>query len=105
LVSLVRRMTWLPWFIDRQLQRDTPRNMEKDQVLAVVKTAGPGPCPSAAHHKQQEWRGRQNSPVQLAVVGTSTSQRKLRRIRRKDLLGDRRFSPTPRRLRLNQKTC
>lgn len=35
-LSVVRLMTWLPWFIDQQLQRDSKLGMVEYQVLAML---------------------------------------------------------------------
>jgi len=35
-LSLVRLMTWLPWSIDQQLQRDSNLGMVEYQVLAML---------------------------------------------------------------------
>src|ERR1700761_6093674 len=35
-LSLVRLMTWLPWSIDQQLQRDSKLGMVEYQVLAML---------------------------------------------------------------------
>src|SRR4029450_6461908 len=35
-LSLVRLMTWLPWSIDQQLQRDSNLGMVESQVLAML---------------------------------------------------------------------
>jgi DNA-binding MarR family transcriptional regulator len=37
-LSLVRLMTWLPWSIDQQLQRDSNLSMVEYQVLAMLST-------------------------------------------------------------------
>jgi len=38
-LSLVRLMTWLPWSIDQQLQRDSNLGMVEYQVLAMLSNA------------------------------------------------------------------
>jgi DNA-binding MarR family transcriptional regulator len=38
-LSLVRLMTWLPWSIDQQLQRDSRLGMVEYQVLAMLSTS------------------------------------------------------------------
>ena len=35
-LSVVRLMTWLPWSIDQQLQRDSKLGMVEYQVLAIL---------------------------------------------------------------------
>ena len=35
-LSLVRLMTWLPWSIDQQLQRDSNLGMVEYQVMAML---------------------------------------------------------------------
>ena len=38
-LSVVRLMTWLPWSIDQQLQRDSKLRMVEYQVLAMLSTS------------------------------------------------------------------
>ncbi len=38
-LSVVRMMTWLPWSIDQQLQRDSMLSMTEYQVLAMLSTS------------------------------------------------------------------